>query len=534
MNACQVSVWAAMVAAVVGAEERPPLRAIYEDPTLDPPLTEIDRRVYPELEPLGIRPKLCSDAVFIRRLFLDAAGVLPSAADAAAFLADTNANKRAIWIDRVLDRPEFADYWAMKWSDLLRVKAEFPVNLWPNAAQAFHRWIRESLRANKPYDQFVREMLVTNGSNFRVGPVNFYRAVQNRNPEGWATAVALIFMGTRVEHWPSHRLAGMSMVFTELSIKPTKEWKEEIVFWDPDLPAKVAATGGAAVVAGPRVAEFPDGTKVELRGDRDPREILADWLITPTNQWFATVMANRVWSWLLGRGIVHEPDDFRPDNPPSNPALLEYLRAEFVAQKFDVKHLFRLILNSRTWQHSSVATADELAKAEGTFAFYPMRRLEAEVLIDAINKVTGSTELYTSPIPEPFTFVPETKSAVALPDGSITSPFLELFGRPARATGMENERSNRPIPAQWMHLLNSSHIQQKIQASATIAAIAQPNRKLPEIAEDIYLLVLSRRPTAPEIERLAAYEQKGVVRGRDLWNDIVWALINTDEFLYRH
>lgn len=495
-------------------------------------MTEIDRRIYPALEKLDLRPAVCSDAVFLRRLYLDVLGTLPTASEAAAFLADTNAGKRAVWIDRALDRPEFADYWAMKWSDLLKVKAEFPVNLWPNAAQAFHRWIRESIRAGKPYDQFVREMLTSNGSNFRIGPVNFYRAVQNRTPEGWAGAVALTFMGSRTDTWPSNRVAGMAVFFSEIGIKSTKEWKEEIVFWNPGLPDPAAPTN--APPARPKKAEFPDGTPVELRGDRDPREVFADWLVSPSNAWFTASIANRVWSWLLGRGLVHEPDDFRPDNPPSNPALLDYLAGELVKAKYDLRHLFRIILNSRTWQHTSVATAADLARTEGRFAFYPIRRLDAEVLIDAINKVTGTKELYTSPIPEPFTFVPETKTAVSLPDGSITSPFLELFGRPARATGMENERSNRPIAPQWMHLLNSSHIQQKIASSPVIGTLARTDRPVPDIARDIYMTVLNRPPRPAELERIEAYGRRGVARGRDLWNDVVWALINSDEFLYRH
>ncbi len=512
----------------------PPIdRAIWEATSDNVPTSQIDRIVYAELEKLGVRPAICSDAVFIRRLYLDTMGVLPSPAEVTAFLSDTNPAKRAQLIDQVLNRPEFADYWAMKWGDILRIKAEFPVNLWPNAAQAFHRWVWESIRFNKPYTQFVREMLTTNGSNFRVGPVNFYRAVQNRTPEGWATAVALTFMGTRLDTWPSNKVAGMAAFFSQLSIKPTKEWKEEIVFWDPERI--VVRTTNAAAVTVPRVAEFPDGTKVELRDDRDPREVFADWLITPSNAWFTANIANRIWAWLLGRGIVHEPDDFRPDNPPSIPALLEYLKSELIRANYDTRHLYRIILNSRTWQHTSLAGPNDLARTEGKFAFYPMRRLEAEVLIDAINKVTGTRELYTSPIPEPFTFVPETRSAVSLPDGSITSPFLELFGRPARATGMENERSNRPLPAQWMHLLNSSHIQNKIQSSPLLAVLTTaPGKDFDGILTDLYLTILNRPPAEAERKKFQEYARRGLVRGRDLWNDVAWALINSDEFLFRH
>ena len=250
----------------------------------------------------------------------------------------------------------------MKWGDILRIKAEFPVNLWPNAAQAYHRWVRASIAENKPYDKFVREMLTSSGSNFRVGPVNFYRAIQNRTPEGTATAVALTFMGSRAESWPKDRLAGMAVFFAQIGYKPTREWKEEHVFWDPfksaetaaksepAKPASRAATGACRTAdRQPRrwTPSFPTGPRFSCRPNRDPREVFADWLITPKNPWFTRNIANRVWAWLLGRGIIHEPDDIRDDNPPSNPELLAYLEKELIASHYNLKHLYRLILNSQ-------------------------------------------------------------------------------------------------------------------------------------------------------------------------------------------
>ena len=507
----------------------------------------------------GIHPAICSDAVFVRRVYLDVIGTLPTPAEVRTFLADRDPKKRTVLIDRLMARPEFADTWAMKWSDLLRVKAEFPVNLWPNAAQAYHHWLRTSVRDNLSYDRFVREMLTANGSNFRVGPVNFYRAVQNKTPEGLATAVALAFMGTRVETWPTNDLANLAVFFSQVSYKPTREWKEEVVFWDPNQavaaalappPAATNAVEGAtnAPAAGraavrppalprasgePLAAVFPDQTKVRIPPDRDPREVFADWLITPANPWFTRCIANRIWSWLMGRGLIHEPDDIRPDNPPSNPALLAYLEKEMIGSKYDTRHLFRLILNSQAYQRTSVPAATN-APDPRLFAVYPLRRLDAEVLIDAINQVTGTSDLYTSAIPEPYTFIPENKPAIALPDGSITSPFLELFGRPARATGMENERINRPIPSQWMHLLNSSHIQSKLEKSPVLAALASPKRPPQDIVNDLYVLILSRPPSRTERSAIETYTKSGIAKGRELWTDLAWALINSDEFLYRH
>jgi hypothetical protein len=446
---------------------------------------------------------------------------LPSAREAYEFAQSSDPDKRAALIDRLLERPEFADYWAMKWTDLLRVKAEFPINLWPNAAQAYHHWIWDSLRQNKPYDRFAREMLTQSGSNFRVAPVNFYRAMQNRDPQSIAQTVALTFMGTRAEKWPAGQLAGMAGFFSRIGYKETTEWKEEIVFFDP------AKKGGA------RAATFPDGATVELTDDRDPRAVFADWLISPRNPSFARNIVNRVWSWLLGRGIVQEPDDIRPDNPPENPELLAFLEQELVSHHYDLKHIYRLILNSRTYQLSSIPAAGA-KDAAAHFAAYPLRRLEAEVLIDGICQVTGTTEKYSSLIPEPYTYIPEGQRSISLPDGSISSSFLELFGKPSRDTGLESERNNRPSDAQRLHLLNSSHIQLKIENSPKFQVVIKTSQSPRALVNALYLMILSRVPTAEEMKIVEAYSQSGHVKPRDATVDLAWALINSAEFLYRH
>jgi hypothetical protein len=538
-------------ASLVGAAAGDKAAGVFENPAEVTPAGKVDELVFERWKQAGVQPaNLCSDAVFVRRVYLDVIGTLPTAEEAREFLLDQNPQKRRVLIDRLLERDEFADYWAMKWSDLLRVKAEFPINLWPNAAQAYHRWIRTSIRENLPYDRFVREMLTANGSNFRVGQVNFYRAVQNRTPEGIAQAVALTFMGTRTEKWPKERLPGMAAFFSQICYKSTTEWKEEIVSFDPNSVAK--PEGGGPLPA----AVFPDGTPAQLSPGQDPRLAFADWLLAPKNPWFARNIANRVWSWLLGHGIIHEPDDIRPNNPPSHPQLLIYLEKELVGAKYDLKHLYRLILNSTTYQLSSVAKGDKPAPAN-CFAQYPLRRLEAEVLIDALNQITGTTEQYSSAIPEPFTFIPEGQRSIALPDGSITSPFLEQFGRPSRDTGLEAERSNRPTADQRLHLLNSSHIQRKIENSPKLQALLQsaaakvparpgkPGRaKLPpggvgdakqpaEVLTALYLTILSRFPTTEELQTVREYVQSTPSR-RDAAIDIAWALINSAEFLYRH
>ncbi len=493
-----------------------------ESPSAAGAQNQVDKLVFAKLDKLGIKPaSVCSDSVFVRRVFLDVIGTLPTALEAKEFILSKDPNKRQALIDRLLERDEYADYWAMKWSDLLRVKAEFPINLWPNAAQSYHRWIRTSIKDNMPYDRFAREMLTASGSNFRVGQVNFYRAMQNKEPTGIAETVALTFMGTRADQWPKERLAGLAAFFSQLGYKSTAEWKEEIIYYNP------GSTNG--LMAG----TLPDGKPVRFAPDRDPRELFADWLVNPKNPWFTSAIANRAWSWLLGRGIVHEPDDMRTDNPPSNPELLAYLERDLIASKYDLKQLFRVILNSKTYQLSSAATTTNTL-ADANFSHYILRRLDAEVLIDALCLITGTTEKYSSSIPEPFTFIPENLRSIALPDGSITSSFLEMYGRPSRDTGMELERNNRSTAAQRLHLLNSSHILNKIEEGKTLQYLIRSSKSPRETITGLYLVILSRFPTEQELGIINRYSQSSSEKGHAVLVDVSWALINSAEFLYRH
>lgn len=511
----------------------------------------------------------CTDEVFIRRVFLDVIGSLPTAAEVRAFLADARPEKRALLIDALLDRNEFAAYWGLKWGDLLRIKAEFPSNLWPNAVQAYDRWVRESLRQNKPYDQFVRELLVSSGSNFRNPPSNFYRAFQGRTARQIADNVALLFMGTRLDKagLTADQLAGFSAFFSKIGYKNTDEWKEEIVFFNPD--GVLTNSSGLPVIPW-----TPDGHFVKLSADQDPRVAFADWLTAPGNRWFARAIANRVWYWLMGRGLVQEPDDIRPTNPAWSPDLLAFLEREVVAHHYDLKHLYRLILNSATYQAGSTPNPWNQADEAG-FSRYRVRRLDAEVLLDAINQITGTGEKYTSSIPEPFTFLPDDQRAIELADGSIELPFLELFGRPPRNTSYESERSSVPSVFQAQHLLNSSHIQKKIERSPVLRKLATPSRKAPpppparnvvaqgkgrgkgkvadavvggtrqpfdvpagemnpRLVEELYLLILSRLPTAAEKQAAGAYLASNKRKPAESVCDVAWALVNTTEFLTKH
>ena len=486
------------------------------------PINEIDKIVMAGLKQKSIKPaNLCSNEVFIRRLYLDINGTLPNANDVRAFIRKTNPDKRAELIDKLLKNEDFANYWSLKWCDLLRVKAEFPINLWPNAVQAYHRWLYDAIQNNMPYDKFADEMLTSSGSNFRVPQVNFYRAIQGQKPSAISTAVALTFMGTRLGNWPEPKRKEMEVFFSGLAYKNTEEWKEEIVYCDPAITEAVDAV-------------FPDGTKVHINADQDRRKVFADWLTAAENPWFARNIVNRIWSWLLGRGIIHEPDDIRDDNPAVYPELLEYLEKELVKSNYNLQHIFRLILNSRTYQQSSIPQSDN-PDAEKLFACYIVRQLEAEVLVDALCQITGSRESYSSEIPEPFTFIPENNRSIELADGSITSQFLEMFGKPSRDTGLESERNNQPTNAQRLHLLNSSHIQKKIEKSNRLKKMlkmAKDNRE--QLIKMAYMEIVSRNPTQEEVDSMLNYFKNKDI---DSWQgscDLIWALVNSKEFLCRH
>jgi hypothetical protein len=346
-----------------------------------------------------------------------------------------------------------------------------------------------------------------------------------RTPAAIASTVALTFMGQRADAWPPERGDGMAAFFTRVGYKGTAEWKEEIVYFDLPRALQEGAPGGAV---------FPDGTAVELAADRDPRVVFADWLTAPDNPYLARSIVNRVWAWLIGRGLIHEPDDIRPDNPASHPELLARLEKELVTHNYDLRHIYRLILNSETYQRACVP-AEGAAEDPTGFSHYLVRRLEAEVLIDAINQVTGGTEQYKSEIPEPFTYIPPQQRAITLGDGSITSPFLDMFGRPPRDTGLASERNNEPTDTQRLHLLNSTHIQAKIQRGWALKALVKRAKwQPPAVINQLYMTILSRLPNDAERETALAYAHSDDLKRFEAYQDLAWALINSKEFLYRH
>ncbi|UDQ96585.1 DUF1553 domain-containing protein [Lentisphaerota bacterium WC36G] len=477
------------------------------------------------------RANLCSDAVFIRRLYIDVIGTMPTAKEVKEFLADKRTNKRALLINKVLQRSEFADYWSLKWCDILRVKSEFPINLWPNAVQAYHKYIHESLSKNIPYNKFSRELLLANGSNFKVPQSNFYRAVQSKTPEGIARAVSLTFMGIRYEKQSSDFQKNLATAFSQVKYKGTDEWKEEIVYQDYNL-----------------VDDFylktVDGQKILVKKGVDPRVVFTDWLVAKDNKLFNRNIVNRIWYWLMNRGLIHEADNLPVDtNNTLHQDLLDYLEQELVNNSYNLKHIYRIILNSATYQQSSVARTKH-KDAEKYFAYYISQRLDAEVLIDMIDYLGGTGQRYSSVIPEPFTYIPVKNRTITLADASIGSSFLENFGRPSRDMGYLSERKNFFNDIQRLYLINSTKIQNSIfkiikkhkyilKSSYKIKGF---DARIKYITKELFILILSRYPSTDELELVVGYcKQNGA--GKNFYrsiNDIVWTILNSEEFLMKH
>jgi len=486
---------------------------------------ELDRCVEAHLSQSKLAlPPACEDAVFLRRVSLDLTGRIPAPDAARAFLDNPRSDKRRILIDTLLASPEYADYQTLHWLDLLRVKSEFPANLWPNAVQVYSRWIRSNVATNQPYDAFARDLLTANGSNFRDPAVNFFRALPHKDATNIAAFVAQSLMGTRFGTLPPNEQADLAHFFCAVGYKATTEWKEEIVFFNP-----------AQLDARPFALRFSDGRTATCAPNTDPRLLFAAWLTAPGNPFFARCAVNRIWFYLMGRGIVHEADDLRADNPPANPALLALLEKALTENRFDLRALYRLILNSQTYQAQASAPPETLMRRTG-YAFYQIRQLDAEVLLDIICQITGTTESYSSQIPEPYTNFTESRS-ICIGDGSVTSPFLEMFGRPPRDTGLLSERANWPSTSQRLHLLNASHIQNKLLQVPAFRPFKKKHEKRdPQQSrplDELYLLALSRYPTTDERLVAHTYMQTSGGPSVTVLQDLLWALINTKEFCVR-
>ncbi len=489
----------------------------------------IDEKLLAKWKELGLTPSaLCTDEEFFRRIHLDTLGTLPAPADVKAFLADRSPDKRAKAIDRVLDRPEFVDYWTLKWGDLLRINRD---KLNEKGMWSFRNWVRAALRDNKPVDEFVRDIITAEGSTFTEGPTNFYRT--SANPADWAEAASQTFLGVRMqcarchqhpfEKWTQEDYYGMAAFFVRLSSKRSTEFGlfggETVVYLKPAGEITHPRKGGV-------VKPHPlDGPVMDDLFDR--RRKLAEWMTAKENPFFARNMVNRFWGYYMGRGLVEPLDDMRATNPASNVELLDALAKDFADHRFDLKHLLRTIMNARAYQLSSLISPGNAADVNNVYAArYTVKRLTAEQLADALDLATGTHEKYTG--------LPPGTRAIQLPDPAVKSFLLDVFGRPARQITCECERTTQPNIAQALHLLNGDFLNRKINSpQGRIETLFKAKTPLPAMVEEIYLVTLSRPPSAGEVAKAQEWIAKAATP-REGVQDLLWTLLNSREFLFNH
>ncbi|HUQ69476.1 MAG TPA: DUF1549 and DUF1553 domain-containing protein [Planctomycetaceae bacterium] len=511
----------------LGAEiaARPPIRNF------------IDEAVFGKLDVLGIPPSpVADDATFLRRISVDLTGTLPTEAEVKAFLADSDPAKRDKLIDRLLDTPEYADYFANKWNMVLRNKRQN--NDLQSSTFAFYRWIWGSLYENKPYDQFVRELLTASGSADDNPAVTWYREVDQTNEQ--VEDVAQLFLGLRIqcarchhhpfEKWSQDDYYSLSAFFSRVGKKNivggnNQSRDKRIFHQDNQGPAQARneRTGKMLSPAGLGSAAL------SLPAEDDPRVKLADWMADPQNPFFAKALVNRYWKHFFSRGIVEPEDDMRETNPPANPELLDKLAAHFVQSKFDLKELVRAICRSSTYQLTSLPNEYNLKDKQNFSRYYP-KRLTAEVLYDGFHQVTGTTQSFGG--------LPAGTRSIEIPDATMAQNvyFLKVFGQPQADTACECERSQEANLAQSLHLLNSNEVQSKVSAgNARPALFANDKARNDEDKiRELYRWVYAREPDADELRIGLAHVQKHAENPKLAFEDITWALINTKEFLFNH
>ncbi len=493
----------------------------------------IDRLVLKQWRALGLEPSGdCSDAEFVRRAGLDITGTLPTAAETRAFVVDKAADKRARLVDRLLDRPEYATYFSIKWADILRNKRDGKPE-YAAGTYRFHDWIRESLERNVPYDEFVRGILTATGSPETSPPVMWYR--KKKKSDEYVDETAQVFLGMRLqcakchhhpfEVWGQDDYYGFAAFFARVKRKnrvdaPRDGLKEEVI---------ISARSGS--VSHPKTGKtmLPKGlgdVAIPVSPADDPRSRLVDWMASPSNPYFARALVNRYWAHFFGRGIVEPLDDIRLTNPPTNPELLDALAGSFVKSGYDLKALVRLMATSRAYGLSSVPNESNVADRQSFARHYP-RRLGAEVLLDAISQVTAA--------PTSFAGLPAGTRAIDLPDEGVSSGFLDAFGRPKRDTACECERVSDASLGQSLMLLNSPDIQAKLTAGGGRAErLAKDPRPDAEKVAELFWDAFARAPDSGE--STAALDHltgtPNAAAKRLAYEDILWALLNAKEFQF--
>lgn len=491
----------------------------------------VDTHVFNKLKMLNILPSdLCSDSEFIRRAYLDLCGIPPGAEEVKAFLKSNDPTKRAKLIDTLLEQKDYADFWTLKWSDVFRSTRK---SIQVKGTHVFRKWMFDHVQKNSPFDQVVTELLTSSGSTFSNPAANYYRIA--KDPTSLAETTAQLFFGIRMqcckchnhpfEKWTQDDYYSLAAFFAQ--VKQRKDYFEP----DKKTPgAEVIFLARTGDVTHPRkggvvAPKYLGGLTPKLDSEADRRVLLAKWLTSPDNPFFAKSVANRIWFHLLGRGIVDPVDDFRDSNPSANDELLDALAQDFAKHKFDIKHLIRTIMNSRTYQLS--AKTNNFNKQDNKYFSHAVTKLyTAEQLFDSICQVTE--------IPEQFSGEPLGTRAAQLPDGEFNHPFLKTFGQPARELACECERESESNLAQALQLINGPFVNDRLR---------NPNnrlgkllaKKLPDqqILDELYLVCLSRLPVTGEVNVALGHVQRAVDK-RKAWEDVFWALINSKEFLFRH
>ena len=491
----------------------------------------IDERAYAHFQKLGLLPSArCSDEEFIRRATLDTIGMLPTPDEARAFLADPAPDKRQKWIEHLLRHPAWADYWANKWADLLRPN---PDRVGVKSVYLLDQWLRDEFRRNVPFDEFARAIITAEGSNHRDGPAVVYR--DRREPPELTTTFSQLFLGVRLEcakchHHPNEKWSQDDFYQFAAFFGPVKQKGAglsppisagtEEFYYAPGGEVRNPVTDLAVKPLPPEAKQFAiaDGT--------DPRLALADWLVNPGNPFFARSAVNRVWAAFFGRGMVEPVDDFRASNPAADEPLLNALADDFKGHHYDLKHLMRTILASELYQLSSIPNETNLADTKNFSRSY-RRRLPAEVALDAVSDVTG--------VPDRFEGCPPGTRAIQTWSFKINSHFLDAFGRPNASSDAPCERDLKTSVVQALHLMNSQALQAKLaNADGRARALANSGRTPSEIVTELYLAAVGRFPTASEVAAASAAFAPEKVKREEASEDVLWALLNSPEFVFNH
>jgi len=485
----------------------------------------IDRLVGEKLKKLRILPsELCSDEAFLRRATIDITGLLPTEEEYREFVADQAGDKRARLIDRLLERKEFAEIWAMKWAELLMIKTTNQVS--NKTSFLYYTWLADRITGGVPLDKIVRELLSATGGTLKNPPAAYFHV--ERDTLKTAENVAQVFCGIRTQcaqchnhpfdRWTMDDYYSFAAFFAQIGRKTGEDYREVIVY----------DRGGGEVrnpVSGKTMPpKFLGGDSPQVPAGTDRRQLLAEWLTSPDNPYFATNVANRIWAHYFGAGIIEPVDDIRISNPPSNPELFARLGEKLTEYKFDFKRLVRDICNSQAYQRSGERNESNAAD-ERNFAHAAARRIPAEQLLDCIGEATAA--------PDKFPGLPLGARAVQIADGRTANYFLTTFGRAARDTVCACEAKTEPTLSQALHMLNGNTIQNKVQSGGLMKKLLAEKKEPPEIIDSLYIRCLTRRPTAEEKERLLSVVKAAPSAQQGL-EDVFWAVLNSREFLFNH